>query len=315
MRILVYGAGNIGSLYAAKLKDAGNDVTILARGERLHDIRERGILLDDFHSRKRTITRINAVDRLDPDDAYDFVLVTLPRHTIREVLPALAANRNTRGVMFFGNNAGGPGEMIEALGRERVLLGFPGAAGVPLGETIRYLVLDRREQPTTFGELDGSKSTRIKAIAQSLQSAGFPISVCSNMDAWLKTHAAEIIPSALAFYMANEDVGQLKRNREALNLMLRAIREGFRVLSAIGIPLTPSSRRTIRWIPNFLLVTIARRKLTDDAMSIKIGHASAARDEMKAIVDEFGELVRQSGVKTPALDELRKHHCNGSRRR
>ena len=31
MKILVYGAGNIGSLYAAKLKDAGHDVTILAR--------------------------------------------------------------------------------------------------------------------------------------------------------------------------------------------------------------------------------------------------------------------------------------------
>ena len=45
MKILVYGAGNLGSLYAAKLKDAGHDVTILARGKRLHCIREHGILL------------------------------------------------------------------------------------------------------------------------------------------------------------------------------------------------------------------------------------------------------------------------------
>ena len=45
MKILVYGAGNLGSLYAAKLKDAGHDVTILARGKRLHSIREHGILL------------------------------------------------------------------------------------------------------------------------------------------------------------------------------------------------------------------------------------------------------------------------------
>ena len=40
MKILVYGAGTIGSLYAAKLKDAGHDVTILARGRRLHEIRD-----------------------------------------------------------------------------------------------------------------------------------------------------------------------------------------------------------------------------------------------------------------------------------
>lgn len=35
MRILVYGAGVIGSIFAEKLAVAGNDVTILARGKRL----------------------------------------------------------------------------------------------------------------------------------------------------------------------------------------------------------------------------------------------------------------------------------------
>lgn len=43
MRILVYGAGNIGSLYAALLKQSGQDVSILARGKRLADISQRGI--------------------------------------------------------------------------------------------------------------------------------------------------------------------------------------------------------------------------------------------------------------------------------
>ena len=54
MKILVYGAGNIGSLYAAKLKNAGNDVAILATGKRLSEIRERGILLQDFLSGDET---------------------------------------------------------------------------------------------------------------------------------------------------------------------------------------------------------------------------------------------------------------------
>ena len=304
MKILVYGAGNIGSLYAAKLKDAGHDVSILARGRRLTVIREQGIVLEDFRSRERTTTRVNSVERLGPEDSYDLVLVILPRRSVNEVLPILAANRNTPSVMFFGNNAAGPGEMIEALGRKRVLLGFPGAAGVPHDEAIRYLILDRREQPTTIGELDGSESTRIKATADVLQSAGFPISICSNMDAWLKTHAAEIAPTAGALYMAECDLDQLRGNRQALVLMIRAIREGHRVLSALAVPITPSSHRIFRWIPEFLLVLAIRRKLDDDAWNIKIGHAAAARDEMKAIADEFRELVRQSGVTTPAIDRL-----------
>ena len=307
MKILVYGAGNIGLLYAAKLKDAGHNVTILARGQRLLEIRERGILLQDFRSGQETTTRVNAVERLDVTDVYDFVLVVLPRHKVCEVLPTLAANQNTPSIMFFGNNAGGPDEMVDALGPKRVLLGFPGAAGVRHDETIRYLILDRREQPTTIGELDGSDSSRIKAIASALQSAGFPSSICSNMDAWLKTHVAEISPTANALYMAGGDIEQLQLNRETLVLMIRAIREGHRVLSALGVPITPSSHKFFRWIPEFLLVAIARRKLDDDAWSIKIGHAVAARDEMKTIADEFHELARRSGVDTPAIDQLRTY--------
>ena len=304
MKILVYGAGNIGSLYAAKLKESGHDVSILARGQRLTAIREHGIVLEDFQTHVKTTTRVNAVEALDLEDAYDLVQVILPKRSVNEALPVLAANRNTPSVMFFGNNAAGPQEMIDSLGRERVLLGFPGAAGVPHDEAIRYLILDRREQPTTIGELDGSESSRVKAIADALQSAGFPTSICSNMDAWLKTHAAEIVPTAGALHMAECDIGQLKHNRETLVTMIRAIREGHRVVSARGVPITPSSHKIFRWIPEFLMVIAIRRKLDDGAWNIKIGHAAAARDEMMAIAREFRELVQHSGVNTPAINQL-----------
>ena len=58
MKILVYGAGNIGSLYAAKLMDAGHDVTILARGARLHDIRAHGIVLQECVTGRESTTQI-----------------------------------------------------------------------------------------------------------------------------------------------------------------------------------------------------------------------------------------------------------------
>ncbi|WP_241080673.1 ketopantoate reductase family protein [Natranaerofaba carboxydovora] len=34
MKVLFFGAGVLGSLYAAKMKEAGLDVTIVARGNR-----------------------------------------------------------------------------------------------------------------------------------------------------------------------------------------------------------------------------------------------------------------------------------------
>ncbi len=44
MRILIYGAGVIGSLYAVMLSDAGYDVSVYARGKRLAELNEKGML-------------------------------------------------------------------------------------------------------------------------------------------------------------------------------------------------------------------------------------------------------------------------------
>ena len=43
MRILIYGAGVIGSLYAALFAEAGYDTNIYARGKRLEILRNNGL--------------------------------------------------------------------------------------------------------------------------------------------------------------------------------------------------------------------------------------------------------------------------------
>ena len=50
MKILVYGAGVIGTLYAARLRQGGHLVTLLARNQRLADIRRYGLALEDIVS-------------------------------------------------------------------------------------------------------------------------------------------------------------------------------------------------------------------------------------------------------------------------
>lgn len=304
MKILVYGAGNIGSLYAARLHQSGQQVSILARGARLAHLREHGIELENAASGEKTTTRVETVDHLGDDDAYDLVLGILPKNHIREVLPVLSTNPQTPSILFMCNNAEGPKPMIEALGRDRVLLGFPGAGAVKENGVIRYLIMSGREQPTTIGELDGGRSPRIEEIAEVFKQAGFPVAVCSNMDAWLKAHVAEISPTAHALFMAGGDPDRLAQNREALLLMLRAIREGYRVLRAHGIPITPGNHRIFEWLPEWLLLAVARRQVAGKEATIKVGHALKARAEMKLLADEFQALVRTTSVATPAIDRL-----------
>lgn len=173
MNILVYGAGVLGSVYAARLYDAGHTVSLLARDQRLADLRTHGLVLDDARTGVRTTIRVPVVEHLAPDDAYDLVLVLLRWNQVAAVLPALAANRRTPTVLFMVSTPVGPDPWIAALGRARVVLGFAGAGGSRDGHVVRYHVLPRWQQATTIGALDGPVTPRLTAIADAFADAGF----------------------------------------------------------------------------------------------------------------------------------------------
>jgi 2-dehydropantoate 2-reductase len=203
------------------------------------------------------------------------------------------------------NNAGGPEEIVNALGKERVLLGFPGSGGTKEDHVIRYNIISKHVQKTTLGELDGSIIPRLKQITQEFKRAGFPTEICSNMDAWLKTHVALVSSIANAIYMAGGDNYKLARNREAILLNIRGIREGFRVLRELGIPVTPAKLKMFDVMPEPLLAAaFGRVYKTEWSEVVMTRHANAARDEMKLLADELIALARKTNVPTPAIDKL-----------
>jgi 2-dehydropantoate 2-reductase len=305
MKILIYGAGVLGSLYAARLGESGCDVSILARGQRLQDIREHGIVLEELSSARRTAIQVNVVERLAPEDSYDLVVVLMNKTQARSILPVLAENEHTPAVLFMCNNAAGPDEWIEALGKERIVLGFSGAGGGFKGHTIRYHVVSARNQATTFGELDGKTTPRLMKIADVFRDAGFPVEISPNMDAWLKSHVAKVLPVALAMYMTDGDNYRMARNREALVTAIRAMRECFRVLKALDIPIEPSKLKIVEWVPERLAVFLMRLMMsTKQAEIVMAAHANAARDEMIQLAEDFRNLARRTSVPTPAMDRL-----------
>ena len=311
MKILVYGAGPLGSLFAARLHQAGHTVSILARGQRLADLREYGIVLEDAQTDVQTVTRVNVVEQLAPDDEYDLVLVIMRKNKVSGILPALAANQHTPNVLFLMNNAAGPQELVEALGKERVLMGFPMSAGYRQGHVIRCLAGSaQRNIAIPIGEVDGSITERTRQVARVLASMpGYTVEIRTDMDAWLKTHVALLMPSiAPALYAAGTDNERMARTRDLLVLTVRAVREGFRVLHALHVPIVPERLRLFEWMPEPLLVAFVQRLIARQEMQVAlVGHANAARDEVKHLADEFLALARSTSAPTPAIDRLYPH--------
>ncbi len=316
MRILIYGAGVLGSLYAARLQEAGHDVSLLARGQRLADLKAHGVVLREAETGKQTTTRVRVVAQLAPEDAYDLVVVIVRKNQLSSVLPALAKNEHTPDVLFMLNNAAGPRQIVDALGKERVVLGFPVAAGWRTGHTVNHLVLPgwlQRMQPAVFGELDGNTSPRLERIMGAFRKAGLYAAAVPNMDAWLKVHAAFNVPMVAAAHAVGGDVRRLSRTRDALVLMARAIQENFRVLRALGVPVTPGGLRVLRWLPEPLLVALLGRLFKSEFAEMGIGqHADDSPDEMRQLADELRELSRAAAVPTPAADRLRAHLDQGA---
>ena len=73
MRILIYGAGVIGSLYAVLFANAGYDVSIYARGYRLEKLREKGLLYLENKSIKKA--KVKLCSKLLDTDIYDFIFI------------------------------------------------------------------------------------------------------------------------------------------------------------------------------------------------------------------------------------------------
>ena len=88
MKTLIYGAGPIGRWLALRLQEAGRDVTLLARNETYRSLRRSGIEIIDGLTGARQATRVHLVERLAPNDRYEFTVVAMPNRSARASPPA-----------------------------------------------------------------------------------------------------------------------------------------------------------------------------------------------------------------------------------
>ena len=84
MKICVFGAGAIGGNFAARLADAGNEVSVVVRGAHLEAIKAKGLTL--IAGDKKIVARVKASDKPADLGRQDIVISTLKANG----LPALA---------------------------------------------------------------------------------------------------------------------------------------------------------------------------------------------------------------------------------
>jgi 2-dehydropantoate 2-reductase len=285
MKLLVYGAGVTGSLFSARMHEAGHDVSLLARGERLAALRRHGLQLAEGDS--PAVRRVPVPVAEHPAGGYDLIAVFVRAHQVDAVLDSLADLEGD--VLFLLNWAAGPEPLGRVIGRERVLLSFPTAAGTMDGDVVRYRppTFMTRRFPMPIGEPDGRATPRLEAIVRAFRATGINAKAEPRMDAWLKTHAAFAVPLGQAVLAAGGP-RTLADDQDAVRGMIRLMRAN---LAAMPTPPVPRGFVALQTLPEGLLAVLLRRFLrSPTAAHSGLDNATPAAEA--AELDRVAEQMR-----------------------
>jgi 2-dehydropantoate 2-reductase len=241
MTIMILGAGVQGTLLGVRLARAGHSVTLIARGNRAAELRAGGAAVRNAITGRSDTMHLPVVEKLASNTRADLCLVVVRREQIEEVLPDLRAASAIKRTIFMVNHSNGSEHLFAALGRHRVVLGFPSAAGSIENGVDVYVEVS--EQPMTIEKT-------APEIAAILRSAGFRVELVTDMDSWLKRHAVFVTAVSAALYGKDGDPRLLSSDRKLIRILILAVREGWSALDCRGAAPPALPLRTIFcWLP------------------------------------------------------------------
>lgn len=287
MRVLIYGSGVIGSLYASLLSEMEVEVSMFSRGKRLNDLQSHGLRYKKNNEIRKA--KVTVISKLRDEDNYDFILLAVKENQLRIALEELKTNISPN-IVTMVNSLKTRDELELICGKGRIIQAFPGAGGGFDGEVLDAELTPRIVQTTTIGMTDGHEKKLLKLF----KSAKIPCQIVKDMHAWQICHLAMVVPIADAYYESDNP----KRAGYDRNLMKNTANQIKRNLSELRlkqVELTPTKMKVIRLIPTSILGAalgfVFRSSFGDKFM---YRHSMKAPDEMRILHDKFYSYIERN---------------------
>ena len=307
MKVLVYGAGVIGGQLVHALTISGNDVTVIARGAWKETLEKDGLRIRHYIQKKDTTDHPRVLEKPD-GQRYDIAFAVMQYRQMERILEDLAAV-NSSIVVLVGNNLS-VSEMERRILRaaaspKEVLFGFGSTAGTR--ENGKLTTVHTGDGKLTIGkahaELTAAEKTLLKRL---FAGSRMSVSYCDDMDAWLKYHAAFILPVVYLCYKTGCDL--TKSTKEERELLLDAVGDAYHLLMALGYPVRPvgDEKNLEPGISNQLVkLVIYWMSRTRLGALCTTEHCRHAPQEMEDLDKAFqGLRARKPDFPMPHYDEL-----------
>ncbi|MBZ5607368.1 MAG: 2-dehydropantoate 2-reductase [Acidobacteriia bacterium] len=235
MKFLIAGAGAIGGYIGAKLAKAGEDVTLFARGPHLAAMQARGLRVlspeGDFEVHAKVVGDLNQAGPVD------VIVLGVKAHSLTQLAPQVKPLIGETTTVVSTQN-GVPWWYFESgerhgLPLERVDPGGVIAQSIDVRRVVASIVYLSTDIPEpgvirhtdgnriTLGEPDGSRSERVRAIAEALVKSGLrcPVTAHIRSEIWVKllgnvafNPISALTRATLVRMVRDPDVAALVRN-------------------------------------------------------------------------------------------------------
>src|SRR5678815_4521498 len=306
MRIVIAGAGAVGGYIGARLARAGADVVLFARGPHLQAMEERGLRVvspdGDFEVRPAVTGDLASIGTVD------VVFLGVKAHGLTALAPALrplfgpdtvvVSTQNGVPWWYFQNYGGeldglhlervDPGGVIASSIEPRRVVGSLAYFATDIAEpgVIRHTEGNR----ISFGEPDGAKSERARAIAEALIAAGFrcPVTPRFRHEIWVKLLGNVAFNPISA--LTGGTLEELVRHPETSRLVRDLMVETEMVAGKLGIELPISIEQRMA----------GAEKVGAHKTSMLQDWEAGRPMELEAIVGAVVELGERLGVPMPS---------------
>jgi len=311
MKICIVGAGAIGGLLGVKLAQAGEDVTLIARGPQLAAIREHGMKLVEEDG-SESVVRTKATDKIAEAGVQDLVILGMKAHQVAAVVKDLPALYHANTTVLTAQNGvpwwyfmkhGGPhdgqrlasvdpgGMIADHLPIERVI----GAVVYPAAEITSPGVLKHIEgNRFSVGEIDGADTPRIRLVSEVLRKVGFKAPVLTDIrsEIWTKLWGnLSFNPVSALTHATLVDICQFPLTRELAASMMS---EAQTLAESLGIRFKVTLEKRIAGAE-----AVGPHK-TSMLQDIEAGRPP----EIAALIGSVVELGRITGTPTPHIDAI-----------
>lgn len=294
MKIAVVGTGAMGSVYAALLADAGNEVwAVDTWGEHVAAMRERGLRVEGA-SGDRTV-RLNATTDIADAGPCDLYILATKADGVGAAARAITPHMTDASLVLTIQNGLGAGERIaEHMPVSGVLLGVAEGFGASMrGPGHAH---HNGMKLIRIGEMTGGSMTRAEAIAQIWRDAGFDVKAFTDIEQliWEKYVCNCTFSAPCTVFDCT--IGEIMAAPDRWAIAVGCAKETYAIGKAKGV--------NFSYDDPVAYVTAFGQRMPDARPSMLLDHHAKRRSEIDALNGMAPVLGAQLGIPTPYNETL-----------